>query len=1072
MNAGLPVASMAKSPEGSGPAQAWVRALEMTAPIARYPQRIFPHVIEERAAQFGDAPALLSDRESLTYGALAERANRYSRWALAQGIVKGDCVGLLMPNRPEYMACWLGIAQVGGVVALLNTNQRGASLAHSIDIVAPKHLIVAEELRDALTGPGNLFSDLQLADGLKQYSGEALTSSERPRVTIADRALYIFTSGTTGLPKAATISHGRVMQWCHWFAGLMNTQPADRMYNCLPMYHSVGGVQAPGAMLAAGGSVVLREKFSASRFWDDIVRWDCTLVQYIGELCRYLLRTEPSAHAIGHRIRMACGNGLRPEVWNAFQTRFRIPRILEFYAATEGNVSLFNVEGEPGSIGRIPPYLAHRFPAALIRFDVEKGEPVRDEQGFCIRCQPNEVGEAIGRIINDTSNVGGRFEGYTSPEATEKKIVRGVFEPGDAWFRTGDLMRKDARGFFYFVDRIGDTFRWKGENVATLEVAEALCAFPGITEANVYGVTVPGADGRAGMATLVAAGEPDLRALSEHLEHRLPEYARPQFLRIRSEMEVTGTFKYTKTDLVRQGYDPGASSDRIFFYDPQLRAFLRLDQAMYERIQNVRAPHYSSGQNQPIQAKKPQEFQCRHLSAKTSMQNMLESVRSAAETLHAKIAAGPIVPRIMPEEIRSHLARYNFTAPLALSEVCADVDQMLRAWQVQVTHPRYFGLFNPSVTPASIVGDTLAAMYNPQLATWRTSPAANEIERHTLAWLASKFGFPADASASFTSGGSEANFSAVIIALTRAHPLYGENGVGALDATPAIYVTAEANHSFNKIAHMAGLGRRALRVVGTDCLLRMDVRALALQVAQDRKNGLAPLMVAGTAGTTAAGVIDPLPELARFCLAENLWFHVDAAWGGAAILSPVLKAHLGGIEAADSITCDAHKWLSVPMGAGMLFCRHPEAVGAAFHAETTYMPAQTAGPVSDPYTTSAQWSRRFIGLKLFLALAERGESGYAEMIEHQARMGELLRKSLQCAGWRIVNSTPLPVVCFTRDGLDHAQFVAALHQRQIAWMSECQLSGAPAVRACITSFRTTEQDIEWVVREMSGLCVR
>ena len=450
---------------------------------------------------------------------------------------------------------------------------------------------------------------------------------------------------------------------------------------------------------------------------------------------------------------------------------------------------------------------------------------------------------------------------------------------------------------------------------------------------------------------------------------------------------------------------------------------------------------------------------------------MLEQVRCAAVRLESEMANGRIVPaKVTPEEIRSHLARYDFTEPVALEEACADVEWMLRNWHVQVTHPRYFGLFNPSVTHASIIADTLVAMYNPQLASWRTSPAANEIERHTLAWLGSKFGFPADASATFTTGGAEGNLSAVVVALTRAYPEYGEHGLRRLPSTPAIYLTGEAHHSFNKIAHMTGLGRRALRTVVTDSNLRMDVEDLARQVAEDRKNGFAPLMLVGTAGTTAAGAIDPLPDLARFCRSENLWFHVDAAWGGAAILSPELRDHLVGIEAADSITCDAHKWFSVPMGAGMFFCRHPEAVAAAFHAETSYMPGKTDGPVRDPYTNSTQWSRRFIGLKLFLALAHHGESGYAQMIDHQTHMGNFLRNSLECAGWRIVNSTPLPLVCFTRDGLDTAAFLAALHERQIAWMSEVRLNGGPQVlRACITSFRTTESDIEWVVEEMNRL---
>jgi len=448
-----------------------------------------------------------------------------------------------------------------------------------------------------------------------------------------------------------------------------------------------------------------------------------------------------------------------------------------------------------------------------------------------------------------------------------------------------------------------------------------------------------------------------------------------------------------------------------------------------------------------------------------------DEIRSVAAKLESDIANGPIVPTVTPDEIRRHLAaRYDFTKPLGPDEVGADVETMLRTWQVHVTHPRYFGLFNPSVTVASIVADTLVAMYNPQLATWRTSPAANEIERHTLAWLSGKFGLPPTAIASFTSGGAEANLSAVVVALTRAFPSYGPQGLRGLSASPTLYLTGEAHHSFSKIAHMTGLGRGAVRTIATDHQLKMDLADLARRVAADRRNGCAPFMVVGTAGTTGAGAIDPLPELARFCRSENLWFHVDAAWGGAAIISPRLRGHLAGIDAADSITCDAHKWFSVPMGAGMFFCRHREAVGEAFRAETSYMPGKTAGPTHDPYTTSVQWSRRFIGLKLFLALAEHGESGYVEMIDHQARMGDVLRGALQRTGWRVVNTTPLPLVCFTRDGLDTGRFLTALYQRQIAWMSEVRLAGGdPVLRACVTSFRTTESDVEWVVREMERL---
>jgi fatty-acyl-CoA synthase len=535
----------------------------------------------------------------MTYGRLSERINQYARWALGQGIGQGEVVGLLMTNRPEYLAIWLGISSVGGVVSLLNVNLTGSSLAHCIHVVSPKHLIAASEFAAQLVAAlpavslpptiwihGNEPSSWPRLDlEIEAHSGAPLSDHEKRPPAIEDKALYIYTSGTTGLPKAANISHARVMQWGHWFAGMMGAQATDRMYNCLPMYHSVGGVQVPGAILVAGGTVILREKFSASQFWNDIVRWDCTLFQYIGELCRYLLHAPLSANETAHRIRMACGNGLAPEVWDGFKHRFSIPQIFEFYASTEGGVSLFNVQGKRGAIGHIPGYLTHRFSPALVVFDVEKGEPVRDAQGFCIRCAPNEAGEAIGKVSDDPSNIGSRFEGYTSTDASERKILRNVFELGDVWIRTGDLMRKDEQGYFYFVDRIGDTFRWKGENVATCEVAEAICAFPGVKHANVYGVTVPATEGRAGMATLVTEDELDLAEFRRHLMNRLPPYARPLFLRIRKNMDLTGTFKYSKTDLVRQGFNPASSNDVVYFNHLESGAFVRLDQQLYERIQ-------------------------------------------------------------------------------------------------------------------------------------------------------------------------------------------------------------------------------------------------------------------------------------------------------------------------------------------------------------------------------------------------------------------------------------------------------------------------------------------------------
>src|SRR5882757_6825191 len=524
-----------------------LRTLQMTTPIAKNPTRVFPQVVLELANKYGDAPALLSDTECFTYRELAARSNRYARWALAQGVRKGDTVCLIMPGRPEFLAIWVGITRVGGVVALINTHLTGTALAYCINVVSPKHIIVAAELFDSLEGArahiageakiwlyGDADANFPRIDrALDSVSGDDVAAAELPTLTIEDRALYIYTSGTTGLPKAANVNHYRVMLASYAFAGVMNTRPSDRMYDCLPLYHTAGGVVAPGALLVKGGSVVIRDKFSAREFWDDVVRWDCTCFQYIGELCRYLVNSPPSPKERSHRLRLACGNGLRPDVWPDFKERFRIPQIVEFYAATEGNVTIFNFEGKEGAVGRIPWFLANRFPTKVVRFDVELQQPVRTEQGFCIECDPDEPGEVIGKILKDSSKPGARFEGYATQSETEKKILRDVFEKGDVWFRTGDLMRKDENGYFFFVDRIGDTFRWKGENVSTTEVEEAIGAFGGALEANVYGVNVPGRDGRAGMAAIVAEDSFNLSAFRDHLTQRLPEYARPVFLRVR-----------------------------------------------------------------------------------------------------------------------------------------------------------------------------------------------------------------------------------------------------------------------------------------------------------------------------------------------------------------------------------------------------------------------------------------------------------------------------------------------------------------------------------------------------------
>jgi fatty-acyl-CoA synthase len=584
---------VARAPSAS---KTWLKAIELTARIETLPGRLFTDVIDDWAQRQPDRVALVTDDASLDYEGLSKRINRYARWARSAGVAKGDTVALIMPNGIDYVAAWLGISRVGSVVALINTKLVGQSLAHCIDVAKPAQIIVAHELNEALDSAsphlqteakvwthGDARGGRAIDVALAALDDGPLSPDERGDVTINDRALLIYTSGTTGLPKAASISHRRILNWGFWFAGLTGATPQDRLYDCLPLFHSVGGIVAPCSMLAAGGSVVVAEKFSASNFWPEIVRHDCTLFQYIGELCRYLLKAPPSEYENRHRLRLVCGNGLRGDIWEDFQARFAIPRILEFYAATEGNFSLFNVEGQPGAIGRIPPLLAHRFPASLVKLGPDSGVPLRNAEGFCIPCARGEAGEAIGRIGTADAG-GGRFEGYTEASETEKKILRDVFAKGDAWFRTGDLMRLDDKGFFHFVDRIGDTFRWKGENVATSEVNDAVRDFTGVIDATTYGVGIPGTDGRAGMSAIVVNEGFDVAALPVHLAQRLPAYARPVFMRISRELDATETFKQKKGELAREGFDPGAISDPLLMLDPKTGAYVALDAKTYTQI--------------------------------------------------------------------------------------------------------------------------------------------------------------------------------------------------------------------------------------------------------------------------------------------------------------------------------------------------------------------------------------------------------------------------------------------------------------------------------------------------------
>jgi fatty-acyl-CoA synthase len=591
--------SAGATPDQNGattPARAWRRALETTAQATRDSERILSRAVVEWASRYGDATALISDRERLSFRALAARMNQYSRWALNVGVTSGEIVALVMGNRPEYFAIWLGLTQVGAIVALVGHDLRAPALAHALKISGARRVIAAAECvglaADAIASldqvielwiHGDGQSNAQRIDlAVLGLSGEPLAEGERRPITLADRALRIFTSGTTGLPKAAEVSHRRLVVWSHWFAGLAGLTAADRLYNCLPMHHSVGGVVAVGAPLVFGGSVAIAERFSTRGFWDDVVRWECTGFQYIGELCRYLVAASNRPEEKTHRLRLAIGNGLSEEVWRAVLNRLGPLRIIEFYASTEGNVWLYNVEGRIGSIGRVPPYLALGDRIALARFDYNSQMPWRGGDGFCARSADGEIGEALGRIGDDPT---ARFEGYTEAVETEKKILRDVFEAGDAWMRTGDLMRRDADGFYTFVDRIGDTFRWKGENVATLEVEEVLRACPGVAEAIVYGVSVPGAEGRAGMALMKIGEEFNLDALVERLE-TLPRYARPLFLRLAREIETTGTFKPKRRVYVDEGFDPARVEDPLYVLERERQVYVPLDANRHEAIRN------------------------------------------------------------------------------------------------------------------------------------------------------------------------------------------------------------------------------------------------------------------------------------------------------------------------------------------------------------------------------------------------------------------------------------------------------------------------------------------------------
>ena len=551
--------------------------------------------LEAAVDKFAMRTAVVFEGRSVSYAELDAMANRYASWAKGRGVIRGETVALFMPNRIEYLAVWYGLSKVGVVTALINNQLTGPALAHCLNVCGAANIISDAEttpafqaIRSQLTrsvtewviGGGGAAGDRNLDQALKGASSLRPTrETAREGITAKDVALYIFTSGTTGMPKAAKVTHMRAQVYMRGFVAATNAKPSDRVYNALPLYHATGGLVAVGAALLGGGAVILKRRFSASQFWTDIVDNDCTMFVYIGEFCRYLVNQPEQPVETRHKLRLIFGNGLRADVWAQMEQRFKIPMVLEFYGSTEGNVSVLNFDGKMGAIGRIPGYLRSRFNVRLVKFDQDTHEPVRGPKGLLIECAPDEVGECIGRIASDARS---SFVGYADKAATSKKILHDVFKPGDMWFRTGDLMRQDREGYLYFVDRVGDTFRWKGENVSTTEVETRLSELAGVEEANVYGVSVPNTEGKGGMAAIVAGPHLDLAGLPAAMNDCLPAFAQPVFLRLLGRMETTGTFKPKKTDLVAEGFDPSKVADAMFYRCAQ--GYAPLDAAAYRRI--------------------------------------------------------------------------------------------------------------------------------------------------------------------------------------------------------------------------------------------------------------------------------------------------------------------------------------------------------------------------------------------------------------------------------------------------------------------------------------------------------
>jgi citronellyl-CoA synthetase len=557
---------------------------------------------EQTVQRYGNSTAVIFEGKSRTWSELNEHANRYAAVLKETGLVRGDAVSLVMENRIEFLAALIAMNKLGLVAALINTNLTGRSLRHCISITDSRACIFGEERTAAIDEVRNdeALASLQhyfyVADAGTQACPEwaadldalaadapASNPPDTQKNTLADRALYVFTSGTTGLPKAAVISNRRfhISSVLSYKGGLKCT-PKDRIYLCLPLYHGTGLFLGVGAAFATGASMFIRRRFSASNFLPEVREHNATCFVYIGELCRYLLNTPAQPDDPRNPLKKVMGNGLRPDIWMQFKQRYGISRVAEFYGSSEGNVGFINMLNKDFTVGTTS------VPLALVEYDVDNDEIVRDAQGRCIEVPDGQPGLLLGKITEDTA-----FEGYSSTEETEKKILRNALEDGDAWFNTGDMMKTVDVGFslgmkhYQFVDRVGDTFRWKSENVSTNEVGEIINAHPQINFCNVYGVAVPGADGKAGMAAITLAegiDELDLQDFSRHVHEELPSYARPLFLRIQPELGTTVTFKMVKGDLRKEGYDPQQVSDPLYVLKPGSSVYEPLDQDFYTRV--------------------------------------------------------------------------------------------------------------------------------------------------------------------------------------------------------------------------------------------------------------------------------------------------------------------------------------------------------------------------------------------------------------------------------------------------------------------------------------------------------